>query len=38
MQTISIAVAALLGVNAIKFVAVESKFDSFAETTAISAA
>ena len=39
MQKISIAVAALLGVNAVKFIdGFESKFDSFAQTTAASAA
>ena len=39
MQKISIAVAALIGVNAVKFIdQYESKFDSFAQTTANSAA
>ena len=39
MQKISIAVAALLGVNAVQFIdGFESKFDTFAQTTANQAA
>jgi hypothetical protein len=39
MQKISIAIAALIGVNAVKFIDdYESKFDNFAQTTAQSAA